>query len=141
MPGDADGVDRRPLLLADQEGERAADALEELLRVPQPLPLLSEANLLTRLQLGCGDLVDLKPQHVGLASVLRLGAVEILQLASRGEGVGVSRRVLRQERVEPRGGVQKIELPVEVQELRVLQLAVKREAAAQHLLHDGSGAQ
>ena len=139
----AHAVERSRLRLAGQQGERASGALEELAGVPSPLAVHGEALVLTRLHAGGLDLVHLVAQHVELALAVASGAAQVVELARERPRALVGLGVGGLERLDlvGHGAVEQVELPLELQQTRVLELAVEGEAPPQRVLHGGGAAQ
>ena len=132
---DAHRVQRRALVLAGQQGERARGALEKLAGVTQPLALVGQTHVLARLHGRAVDLVDLEAQHVDLALALARVAAQLRQLAREGARplVGGAERAQGRRDAFAGGAVQQVELALELKQARVLELPVEGEAAAQRL--------
>ena len=107
------------------------------------LAIDGEALVLAGLDRGRLDLVDLVAQHVELALAVAAGAAQLVQLAreraSACEGLGVG-GLERLDLVGDRA-VEQVELALELQQARVLELPVEGEAPPQRVLDGGGGAE
>src|SRR5665647_649510 len=141
--GDADGIERRGLVLAGQEVERASGALQQPAGVTQPLAVLHESLVLPASHLGRLDLADLEAQHIDLAFALPAGATQLLKPARQRPGLLESRGVCLLERGQlgRRRAVQQVQLALELEQMGVLEPPVEGEPRAERLFHGRRRAQ
>ncbi|OPZ45835.1 MAG: hypothetical protein BWY94_01081 [Actinobacteria bacterium ADurb.BinA094] len=109
--------------------------------MPGALTLDGQALVLAGLDRGRLDLGDLVAQQVELALPVAPGPAQLGQLSRECAGAGVLTlvRLLERPYLGGRRAVEQVELALELQQPRVLELAVEGEAAPQRLL-DGRGA-
>ena len=139
----AHAVERGRLGFAGQQGERTAGALEQLAGVPRPLAVDGQALVLPRLDARRLDLVHLVAQHVELALAVAVRAAQVVELARERAGARVRLGVRGLERLDLVGDrpVEQVELALELEQPRVLQLSVEGEAPPQGVLDGGGAAQ
>ena len=139
----AHAVEGGGLGLAGQQGERASGALEQLAGVPRPLAVDGEALVLPRLHAGRLDLGHLIAEHVQLALAVATGAAQVVELPRERAGASVGVGVGGLERLDLVGdrAVEQVELTLELQQSRVLELPVEGEAPPQGVFDGGGGAQ
>ena len=111
--------------------------------MPRPLTVDGEALVLSRLHRGRVDLRDLVAKHVELAFAVAVGAAQVVELARERPGPGVRRSVRGFERLDFVGdrAVEQVQLALELEQPRVLELAVEGEAPPQGVFDGGGRAQ
>jgi hypothetical protein len=111
--------------------------------VPCPFALDREPLVLPRLHAGGLDLAHLVAQHVELALAITTGAAQLVELTGDRACARVRLSVGGPERLDlvGRGAVQQVELPLQLQQPRVLELSVEGEAPPQGVFDGGGAAQ